>query len=223
MELKLSIKLNEKLYLRDPESTELGRRIVKQGILMIDELGLEAFTFKKLAEEINTTEASIYRYFENKHRLLLYIVAWYWSYLEYLVMFHLNNLTDVESKIKKVIELLVTVPTASLGAADFDTNAMSSIVISESSKTYLSKDVDSDNSFQLYKPYKDLCARIAELILAYNPKYPYPHSLTSTMIETTHLQQHFMYHLPRLTDFRNSQDEVQVRQFLEHIVFSALK
>ena len=38
---------------------------------------VEEFTFRKLAQKINTTEASVYRYFENKHRLLIYILAWY--------------------------------------------------------------------------------------------------------------------------------------------------
>ena len=52
MDLKLSIRLNEKLFLRDPESSELGRRIMKHGIELIHKLGFEAFTFKKLAEEI---------------------------------------------------------------------------------------------------------------------------------------------------------------------------
>ncbi len=106
MELKLSIRLNEKLFLRDPESSDLGRRILKSGIELIHKLGFEAFTFKKLAEEIHTTEASIYRYFENKHRLLLYIVTWYWSYLEYQVVFNINNLLDSETKIRRVLDLL---------------------------------------------------------------------------------------------------------------------
>lgn len=224
MELKVSIKLNEKLYLRDPESTELGKRIVKQGIILIHELGLESFTFKKLAEEIKTTEASIYRYFENKHRLLQYIIVWYWSYLEYMVIYKINNLTDTETKIKKVIELLVVGVDVSLGAMDFDSEALFDIIISESSKAYLSKGVDDDNSTHIYMPYKELCARIANLISEQNPNYPYPHSLASTLIETAHFQHFFMQHLPRLTDFRDDQKDPQnIQLYLEQLVFSSLK
>ncbi len=94
MELQLRIKMNEKLYLRDPESTELGRRIVKEAIVMIEALGFEEFTFQKLAEAVGTTEASVYRYFENKHRLLVYIIAWYWTWMEYLVVYNINNLSS---------------------------------------------------------------------------------------------------------------------------------
>ncbi len=223
MELKFSIKLNDKLYLRDPESSELGRKIVKHGIVLIHTLGLEAFTFKKLAEDIKTTEASIYRYFENKHRLLLYILAWYWNYLEYLVIFKINNITNTEERIKKVIDLLVGGIKDEFEIFDFDQNALYDIVISESSKAYLSKDVDENNNAHLFKPYKDLCSRIANLISEYNPDYKYPHSLSSTIIETAHFQHFFMHHLPRLTDFRGDKNTDNVRIFIESMVFSCIK
>jgi AcrR family transcriptional regulator len=223
MELKLNIKLNTHLFLRDPDATELGRRIIRHSILMIHDLGIEAFTFKKLAEDIKTTEASIYRYFENKYRLLQYIVAWYWTFMEYLVLFQVNNLESSEAKIQKVIELLVDAPDNSLGAADFDTKALYHIVIRESSKVYLNKSVDDDNSVQLFKPYKDLCARIAHLISEYNPTYEHPRSLSSTLVETAHSQHFFMQHLPRLTDFEGKDDSALVKKFLENLIFSAIK
>ena len=222
MELKLSIRLNDKLYLRDPESSDLGRRIVKEGIDMIHNLGFEAFTFKKLAEQIKTTEASIYRYFENKHRLLLYIITWYWSYLEYQVLFSINNMVDAEAKIRCVIDLLSRELDDSLGSLDFDKKNLFGIVISESSKAYLSKDVDENNMVQLFKPYKDLCGRIAALFSDYNPTYPYPHSLASTVIEAAHFQHFFALHLPRLTDIKDKKDVTMVHKFLEHLVFSTL-
>ena len=87
MEVSLQIKMNEALYLRNPENSELGKGILKFSIQMINEIGFEAFTFKKLAKEIASTEAGIYRYFENKHRLLVYLTAWYWSWLEYQILF----------------------------------------------------------------------------------------------------------------------------------------
>jgi AcrR family transcriptional regulator len=223
MELKLSIRLNEKLYLRDPEASDLGRRIVKNGANLISELGFEGFTFKKLAEAIQTTEASVYRYFESKHKLLLYIITWYWTCLEYQVIFSINNMTDTEAKIRLVIDLLSRELDGALGTLDFDKKALYNIVISESNKAYLSKDVDNNNSAQLFKPYKDLCARIADLFLEYNPNYPYSRSLTSTMIESAHLQYFFAQHLPRLTNAKGKEDDQTIRNFLEHLVFSALK
>ena len=223
MELKLSLRLNEKLFLRDPESSDLGRRILKYGIEMIHQLGFEAFTFKKLAEEIHTTEASIYRYFENKHRLLLYIITWYWSYLEYQVVFNINNLVDADTKIRRVLDLLTHELDDSLGTVDFDKKALYNIVISESNKTYLSKNVDENNSAHLFKPYKDLCARIAALFLLYNPNYPYTRSLASTVIEAAHFQYFFSQHLPRLTDVKSKDDNYTIQAFLEQMVFAALR
>ena len=221
MELKISIRLNEKLFLRDPESSDLGQRIVKYGIEMIHKLGFESFTFKKLGEEIHTTEASIYRYFENKHRLLLYIITWYWNYLEYQVVFNINNLTDSEEKIRRVVDLLTHELDDSLGQIDFNQKALYDIVISESSKAYLSKEVDNNNSDFLFKPYKDLCQRIANLFSEFNPTFPYPNSLASTVIEAAHFQHFFAQHLPRLTDLGKEED-FTIQAFLEHLVFATL-
>ena len=61
MELELKIKMNDALFLRNPEDSELGKKIIKHSIQLISKNGLEAFTFKKLAEDIGTTEAGIYR------------------------------------------------------------------------------------------------------------------------------------------------------------------
>ena len=77
----MQVNIHNGLYLRDPKETTLGQSILKHSIILIDELGFEHFTFKKLAAKINSTEASIYRYFENKHLLLVYLSNWYWEYM----------------------------------------------------------------------------------------------------------------------------------------------
>ena len=222
MELQLQIKMNPALFLRDPEGSELGRRIVVQGIKLIDALGFEDFTFKKLATEIGTTEASIYRYFENKHRLLTYITTWFWSWMEYGLIFHTNNLADPAEKVRVVIRQLTQQGTDELPFAGVDKATLHSIAITEGDKSYLTRHVTADNQAQLFKPYKDLCHRIAEIFLAYKPGYPYPHSLASTLIETAHHQFYFKDNLPRLTDFGGSKDVTMLLAFLEHVIFSAL-
>ena len=55
MEVQLQIKMNAKLYLRDPETSELGKGIIRHGIEMIYELGFEDFTFKKPLSEKSQT------------------------------------------------------------------------------------------------------------------------------------------------------------------------
>ena len=89
-----SLLLSQKLCLRDPNQTELGQKILNHSILLIDELGFEGFTFKKLAKAIGSTEASVYRYFENKHKLLVYLVAWYWAWLDYTIDYQIHNIED---------------------------------------------------------------------------------------------------------------------------------
>jgi len=222
MEVELQIKMNEKLYLRNPEQTELGRKIIMHSIEMIHQHGFEAFTFKKLAEVIGTTEAGVYRYFENKHRLLIYIAAWYWSWLEYQVNYRTNNISDPAVKLKLIIQLLATTVEDDISTSYVDESLLHQIIITEGSKTYLTKRVTEDNKDRLFKPYKDLCAHIASIILECNPAYAYPKSLASTIIEMAHFQNFFMNNLPSLTDFGQEKDENRLIGFLEDLVFSSI-
>lgn len=214
--------MNPKLYLRDPEQTELGRSIISQGIKMIHELGFEEFTFKKLAQKIGTTEAGIYRYFENKHRLLTYLTTWFWTWIEYQLVFHTNNVSNAAEKINIIIRLLTFQVTDQFILEHVDKDILHRIVISEGDKSYLTKHVTEDNKAMLFKPYKDLCQRIADVFLEYKPKFPFPHSLGSTLIETAHHQMFFKDHLPRLTDFGGAKDVKELEKFLQHLVFSSL-
>ena len=222
MEFAVRIKMNEKLYLRDPEQSELGRNILKHGLELINKIGFEEFNFKKLAASIKTTEAGIYRYFENKHKFLIYLIAYYWSYLEYKIMFTLNNLSDSEKKLKKIIELLVTEDVENDTPDYLDSKKLHELVMWEGSKAYLTRHVGADNKDQLFKPYKDLCARFSSVILEYNSKYKFPHSLASTVVEMAHAQKFFKQNLPALTDFVNEKDNKRLVTFLESVVFSSL-
>ena len=222
MDFQVIFKVNNKIYLRDPEGSELGKQIIKSAIDLIYDLGFEHFTFKKLAIEIKTTEATVYRYFENKHRLLLYILNWYWSYLAYLVMFQLQNINDTKVKLKTIVHLLTHELPESAGKLDYNKNFLTQIVIAESSKVYLVKEVREINKNEVFKPYKDLCAKIAEVITAYNPGYKYPKSLSSTLIETAHHQQFFSNYLPRLTDVGATEDNEFTALFMDDLLFKIL-
>lgn len=223
MDFQVSFKVNDKLFLRDPESSDLGKLIVKSSIDLIYKLGFEHFTFKKLALEIKTTEASVYRYFENKYRLLLYILNWYWCYMEFLVVFKLQNITDTKTKLEVVVELFSNDLSESSGQFDYNKKFLNQIVISESSKTYLVKDVKAINKDEVFKPYKDLCGKIANIITEYEPSYKYPRSLSSTLIETSHTHQFFSNFLPKLTDCKNKKEDNFTQLFLSDLVFKVLR
>ena len=222
MEFQVKFDINEKIFLRNPESSEVGKLMVKKSIDLIYDLGFENFTFKKLAIEISSTEATIYRYFENKHRLLLYILNWYWSYMEFLVTFKLENVTDKKDRLKIIVNLLTHEFAESTNQFDYNKKLLNEIVIAESSKVYLVKEVAEINKNEVFKPYKDLCGKIAEVISEYNPTYKYPRSLSTTLIETSHIQQYFSVNLPKLTDISSKSNSEFTSQFIEDFLFKIL-
>ena len=153
----------------------------------------------------------------------MYITAWYWSWLEYRVAIHINNIKDPGIKLKKVIKLLATVVEDDVKTTHVNESILHQIIIAEGTKAYLTKHVSEDNKDHLFQPYKDLCARIGSIILDCNPKYKYPKSLASTIIEVAHFQNFFMYNLPSLTDFGKAKNEMKIASFLEDLVFSCIK
>lgn len=223
MKLQVSIEMNEALYLRNPEQSELGKKIIQHSIEFIHQAGFESFNFKKLAILIGTTEASIYRYFENKHKLLLYLVSWYWGWLEYQIAFQTNNIEDPVVRLEKVIKLLATTVEDDVKTTHINESLLHQIVISEGTKAYLTRQVEEDNRQQFFKPYKDLCAVIGSIISECNVNYKYPKSMASTIIEMAHFQNYFMHHLPSLTDFGISKNENEIIDYLNHLVFSSIR
>ena len=206
--LQTHIAIDSSLYSKDPESSELGKKIIGKGIELINELGYEVFTFKKLGVEINSNESSIYRYFESKHALLVYLVNWYWSWMEYKLMFSMKNINSPKEKLKKAIHLLTEEIKEDNSITFINEIRLNKIIISESAKAYYTKEVDKENQKGYYKTYKRLVQRVSDFILAINPKYAYPHMLVSTIIEGAHHQRYFTKHLPSLTDTKKGRDAV---------------
>ncbi|MGB0887653.1 MAG: TetR/AcrR family transcriptional regulator [Vicingaceae bacterium] len=218
---KISIQVNEKIYLKDPESSDLGKKILNSGIDMIDELGFEGFTFRKLAKEIKSTEASIYRYFESKHKLLLYLTSWYWSWTEYKLVFGMANISSPKDRLKKAILLLTEEVKEDSDFSHINEVKLNRIVIAESSKVYLNKGVDEENKDGVFSGYKQIVQRVSNIILEINPKYKYPHMLVTTVVEGGHNQRFFSEHLPKLTDKVKGEDAITC--FYDHLTFRAIE
>lgn len=220
----LQLHMNSNLYLRNPQETELGRKIVEEGIAMIDELGFEKFTFKKLAKSIESTEASIYRYFENKHKLLIYLIEWYWNWLEYRIDFSTQNINDPIKKLEIALGIVAENKLRDQSFPQIDEAALYRIVILESDKTYMTKQVDDDNKEGSFKGFKSLCKTIASYITEYNPNYSFPHSLISTALQAAHHQLFYAEHLPSLSDLGNGNEiHEQSSRFLLDMVFKTIK
>ncbi|AZQ43914.1 TetR/AcrR family transcriptional regulator [Nonlabens ponticola] len=196
----LRVEINSNIYVKDPESSDLGKRIVESSILMIHEMGFETFTFRKLGKAIGSNESSIYRYFENKHKLLLYLTSWYWGWMEYQLVIQTLSLSQPKDKLRKAVQILTKEIVQDLDFDHIDEVLLSKIVVEEYSKSYLTKEVDQENKQGYFSIYQRLVTRLKDLIHTVNPHYKFPASLSSTIIEGA-LHQHFLKrHFPALTD-----------------------
>jgi len=216
----INIEVNRIIYLKNPESSELGRKIITGSISMIDKIGFEGFNFRKLGKEIKSTEASIYRYFESKHKLLLYLTSWYWVWMEYRLVFSLANVVSPKDRLEKAIALLTKQVKEDNSFTHINEVKLNRIVISESSKVYLTKGVDQENSDGVFAGYIRLVERVSGIILEINPNYKYSHMLVSSLIEGAHHQRYFAQHLPRLTDSVKGEDAIST--FYKEVVFKAI-
>ena len=216
----IAIRVNNSIYLKDPESSDLGKNILGGGIDMIDEIGFEDFTFKKLAKEIGSTEASVYRYFESKHKLLLYIISWYWSWMEYKLVFGLANIDSAEARLFRAVKILTEEVKKDGNFKHINEVTLNRIAICDSSKAYLTKEVDDENKDGFFSGYKNLVERVSKIILEINRSYKYSHMLVSTVIEGAHHQRYFVEHLPRLTDVVVGEDAIT--EFYNEMVIKSI-
>ena len=221
-ELLTSIKItvNNKLFLKDPESSELGKKIIEHSILLIDEIGFDSFTFKKLGAIIGSNESSIYRYYENKHKLLLYLTSWYWGWLEYQLVFETHNIANPKDQLRKALDIICRPTMVDSKFEHINEILLNKIVINEFSKSYLTKEVDEENREGYFAIYKRLIHRLEVIITATNPDYPYPISLASTIVEDSLHQQFLKDHLPSIT---NCNEQISPSDFLMDMVFKILR
>lgn len=223
MAISIQMKLNDKLYLRDPQATKLGKRILQHSILLIEEIGIEDFTFKKLAERIASTEASIYRYFENKHLLLIYLLCWYWEWMKFQIDYNTMNIKDPKRKLEIAISSIIATARRNTSIDFIDEDILHRIVVAESTKAYHTKQVDKENKDGFFLTYKSLNQKIAEIISEIDPEYPYPRALAVTLLEMANNHIYFAQHLPSLTDITLADDDLsEVEQLLTHFALTQL-
>ncbi len=215
----LKIVVPDGLSIKDPESSDLGKKIVGESISLIHELGFESFTFKKLGERIGSNESSIYRYFENKHMLLLYLASWYWGWTEYKLVFFTNHISEPKEKLVKALEVLSGEIFQDKNFSHINEVSLHNIMIKEYSKSYLTKEVDSENKEGYFTVYKRLVIRLKEMIEELNPSYPFSLSLASTVVEGVFHQQFLKDHFPTITD---CDKKLSATTFFKSLVFNCL-
>jgi AcrR family transcriptional regulator len=215
----LKIAVPDKIYIKDPESSDLGKRIIEHSILLIDDIGFDSFTFKKLGSKIGSNESSIYRYFESKHKLLLYLTSWYWAWIEYQMVFATFNMPDPKEQLFKAIEVVTKTIEQDVTFSHIDEVVLNRIIINEYSKSYLTKEVDSENKEGYFVVYKRMIKRLRDMILIINPEYKFASSLASTIVEGA-LHQHFLKeHFMSITDCN---DDITPEDFFKELTFNAI-
>lgn len=215
----MRVEVNSNLYLKEPFSSDLGSLIVSEGTKMIQELGIEVFTFKKLAQKIGSTEAAIYRYFENKHMLLLYLNAWYWAWLEHNLVFANSNIRDPYKRLGMAVRLMVDGPIC-LENEFLDPKLLRKLVVNESIKGYLTKSVDAEHESGIFAQVYRFGERISNIIREINPTYEFPKTLVSTVMESSLLQSFNSLHLPGMTDAKH--EGTERFQFFHQLVLKAI-
>jgi len=215
----LKISVPDKIYLKDPESSDLGKRIIEHSILLIDKIGFDSFTFKKLGVKIGSNESSVYRYFESKHKLLLYLTSWYWAWIEYQMVFQTLNMSDSKQQLFKAIDVVTKTIEEDVTFSHINEVVLNRIIINEYSKSYLTKEVDSENKEGYFVVYKRMIKRLRDMISNINPKYRFASSLASTIVEGA-LHQHFLkQHFISITDCN---DTVTPTDFFKELTINAI-
>lgn len=199
-QVNISIDINESIYIRDPLQTVLGKKIIEHAILLLHERGFEELTFKKLARSMESTEASIYRYFENKYKLLTYLVAWYWDFMHFMILMDIRNVEDPEQKLKQAITTLVKSLDSIMTPTYIDQSKLHTIVVENASKVYHTRDVDSQNKDGHYGNYKKIVKMLANMISEIEQGFTYPLALAANIIEQSLNNEYYIAHLPNLTD-----------------------
>ena len=215
----ITITVNEKLFVKNPETSKLGKKIIENSILLIAETGFENFTFKKLGEKIKSNESSIYRYFESKHKLMLYLSSWYWAWIEYKLVFATNNVSNPLEKLKKAIKIVTEKIEDDTSTLHINEAELNKIIIIEFTKNLVTIEVDDENKEGFFLVYKRVITRIVDMIEVVNPEYKFAKSLASSVVDGA-MHQHFLKdHLKTIT---NCNDIVSPTDFYTDLIEKVL-
>ena len=218
----IQFNLTENLYLKDPQNTAYGQRLLQNTVELMAQIGFESFTFKKLGNRMKSTETSVYRYFENKHKLLTYICCWYWEWVHYLIDIHTLNVNDPEEVLKIMIHQLLYASEESSMTVYINESLLHDIVVLEGVKSFHVSEVDKDNDLGFFDSYKSLNSKIASIIQEVNPNYPYPESLAITLHAMAHDQIYFATHFPALSSFKQRKNLSQIEEMIRHTATALL-
>jgi AcrR family transcriptional regulator len=216
----VSIKIDESLFNKEPTSSDIGLSIIRKSVDLLHSEGLESFTFKKLALTLGSTESTIYRYFINKHQLMMYLASWYWSLLEWKVVFATANMELPSAMMDKALKVLAN-PVDESSMEFFDEKKLRDIVISYGFNSVEIKNLKKKDRIGYFLAYSNLSSRFEEIIILHNKNFKNPKAMATTLIETSNFQLLLKLRLPELTDEHAS--ETTLYNLLSQMAYKALE
>ena len=181
---------------------------------------LKVLLFKKLALVLNTTESTIYRYFENKHKLLIYLISWYWGWLEYKMVLSSVNIINPIERLRNTIETICNPLKNAIEHEYFNLKTLHEIIIEEALKAFLTKNVDLENENGLFSNYKRINDRLIKNIEEINPDFEYPNTLATIILDSCNQQKFLAMHFPNLTDINKNGNNLG--EFLSNLVLNTI-
>jgi hypothetical protein len=149
------------LYLKFPHETKYGNRLLSHTVELMAPTGFEAFTFRKLDIEMKSAEASIFRCFENKHQLLVFLSCWYWEWVHYLVHIHTLKIKSPEEQLRRTIHQLLQSSEQSNLTEYINENLLHKLLVGKVVKAIHYHDVYDENRQGMFKSRKELVDKIA--------------------------------------------------------------
>jgi hypothetical protein len=136
------------------------------------------------------------------------------------MVFATYNIPDSRQQLLKAIEVLTKTVEQDQAFSHINEVVLNRIIINEYSKSFLTKEVDTENKEGYFEVYKRLVKRLSEIISKVNDTYSYPSSLASTIVEGA-LHQHFLKaHFTSITDCGN---DVTPTDFFKDLTLTLLK
>jgi AcrR family transcriptional regulator len=204
----VSLVFDKGLYTKDPMSSAIGQEIIRQSVEMISETGLDQFTFKKLAQQLHSTESTVYRYFQNKHQLATYLASYHWSQMEWRIAFATANIDNDQIRFENALKELCKWVKDDLESTYINEAKLQRMVLVSGFNTFLPLELGKTEKMAYTSSYNHLCGRIAQILIKSHRQCKYPEALATTIVESVHHQMYLQLHTPHLTDIKSKDQQL---------------
>lgn len=211
----VSLVFDKGLYTKDPMSSAIGQEIIRQSVEMISATGLDQFTFKKLAQQLQSTESTVYRYFQNKHQLATYLASYHWSLMEWRIAFATANITNDQTRFENALRELCRWVVDDPESSYINEAKLQHMVITSGFNTFLPLELSKSEKQAYTSSYNHLIRRLSLIVQKSHRLIKHHDALASAIIESVHHQMYLQLHTPHLTDIK-SKDQ-QLYMFIHQI------